>query len=67
MHQSVWDKLGRRRRENGKQRALYDVDQLGGANCVFHEVPGFDRLPFGTEENWQANIRILLTEGFRFQ
>lgn len=33
----------------------------------FHEVPGFDRLPFGTEENWQANIRILLTEGFRFQ
>ena len=33
----------------------------------FHEEPGFDRLPFGSEANWQANIRILLTEGFRFQ
>ena len=33
----------------------------------FHEEPCFDRLPFGSEANWQANIRILLTEGFRFQ
>lgn len=33
----------------------------------FHEVPGFEQLPFGSAEKWQANIRILLTEGFRFQ
>lgn len=33
----------------------------------FQEEPGFDQLPFGTMENLQANIRILLTEGFRFQ
>ncbi|MDD7652660.1 MAG: hypothetical protein SOY32_02895 [Candidatus Faecousia sp.] len=33
----------------------------------FHETPGFDRLPFLTAENMQANIRILLTEGFQFQ
>lgn len=33
----------------------------------FHEEPGFERLPFGSRESWNANIRILLTEGFRFQ
>lgn len=33
----------------------------------FHEVPGFELLPFGTMENLQANIRILLMAGFRFQ
>lgn len=65
MHQSVWDKLGRRRRES---RELYMMWINWEEQIVsFHEVPGFDRLPFGTEENWQANIRILLTEGFRFQ
>ena len=33
----------------------------------FHEVQGYDQLPFGTMETMQANIRILLTEGFQFQ
>lgn len=33
----------------------------------FHEVEGFDPLLFVSSESWQANIRILLTLGFRFQ
>lgn len=33
----------------------------------FHKVDGFDSLFFVSLESWQANIRILLTLGFRFQ
>jgi len=33
----------------------------------FHEAEGFDPMPFTTQESWEANIRILLTAGFRFQ
>lgn len=33
----------------------------------FHEADGFDPLFFASLESRQANIRILLTLGFRFQ
>lgn len=33
----------------------------------FHEEAGFEALPFATEASWQANLSILITEGFRFQ
>ncbi len=33
----------------------------------FREEPGFDRLPFHTDRSLQANLQILLSEGFRFQ
>lgn len=33
----------------------------------FHQVKGFEALPFASEESRRANITILLSEGFRFQ
>ena len=33
----------------------------------FHAVEGYEPMPFYSKENWQANIHILLLEGFRFQ
>lgn len=33
----------------------------------FQEVPGFERLPFHSDHTLQANLQILLAEGFRFQ
>lgn len=33
----------------------------------FHEVAGFEPMPFESQETRQANIRILITAGFRFQ
>ncbi len=33
----------------------------------FHEVAGFEQLPFATHEAQQANAVILLAAGFRFQ
>ena len=33
----------------------------------FHEAAGFEPIPFTTQECWQANIRIFLTAGYRFQ
>lgn len=33
----------------------------------FHEAQGFEPIPFVSQENRQANIRILVTAGFRFQ
>ncbi len=33
----------------------------------FHAVEGYEPMHFYSRENWQANIHILLLEGFRFQ
>lgn len=33
----------------------------------FQEVPGFERLSFHSDRSLQANLQILLSEGFRFQ
>lgn len=33
----------------------------------FHPVNGFDSVCFYSQENYQANLRILLQSGFRFQ
>lgn len=33
----------------------------------FHPVSGFDVVYFCTQENYQANLRILVQSGFRFQ
>ena len=38
-------------------------------HCVvsFHPENGFDLVYFHSEDNYQANIRILVQSGFRFQ
>ncbi len=33
----------------------------------FHETSGYERLYFATESALQANLQILLSEGFLFQ
>lgn len=33
----------------------------------FHEVAGYEMLQFETEEKRMAQLRMFLTEGFRFQ
>ncbi len=32
----------------------------------FHQMDGYDCLPFTSQENYHANIRILLQAGFLF-